>query len=93
MTEIIRGAEQLGPRVRNVTPLPGYKLHIVFSNAEERLFDAAPLLEYPAFSPLRDEAFFRLVRAEYGTVCWPGDIDYCPDTLYMQSVAIGNENN
>ncbi len=72
MTEIIRGAEQLCPRVRQVTPLPDYKLHVVFSNAEERLFDAAPLLTYPAFQPLRDEAFFRLVRAEAGTICWPG---------------------
>ena len=87
MSEIICGSERLGPRVRKVTPMHGYKLRIEFSNAEERLFDAEPLLAYPAFQPLRDEAFFRLVRAEYGTICWPGDIDYCPDTLYMQSVA------
>ena len=87
MSEIIRGAERPGPRVRKVTPMPGYKLRIEFSNAEERLFDTAPLLAYPAFQPLCDEAFFRLVRNEYGTICWPGDIDYCPDTLYMRSVA------
>ena len=86
MTEIVRGAERLGPRVRKVTPMPDYQLRLAFTNGEERMFDAADLLNLPAFAPLRDEAFFRLVRVEFGTVCWPDDIDYCPDTLYAESV-------
>lgn len=88
MTEILRARERLSPRVKRVTPLPDYKLHLEFTNGEQRRFDAAPLLAYPAFQPLRDEAFFHLVHVEYGTICWPGDIDYCPDTLYSQSEKI-----
>lgn len=84
MTEFVFG-EALGPRVRRVVPLPDYQLQLTFSNGEERLFDASALLDFPAFAPLKDKAFFNLVRADYGTVCWPGDIDYCPDTLYAQS--------
>ena len=78
-------SEPLGPRVISVHALPDYQLALVFDNGEHRTFDASPLLDYPVFSPLRSEAFFRLVRVQYGTVCWPGDIDYCPDTLYQQS--------
>ncbi|MCL2512942.1 MAG: DUF2442 domain-containing protein [Oscillospiraceae bacterium] len=39
----------------------------------------------PAFRPLRNKEFFTAVKAEYGTVVWPNDIDYCPDTLYEES--------
>lgn len=84
-SDIAFGPEPLGPRVTAVQPLPDYKLALTFGNGEQRVFDAAPLLDYPAFKPLKDKAFFALVRAQYGTVCWPGDIDYCPDTLYQQS--------
>ena len=86
MTEIIYGSQPLGPRVRGAVPLSGHRLQLTFSNNEERIFDASPLLAFPAFAPLKDESFFRLVTVDYGTVCWPGDIDYCPDTLYAQSV-------
>jgi len=88
MTEILHGKEKLSPRVKQATALPDYRLQLEFSNGEWRCFDASPLLAYPAFQPLKDEAFFRLVQVEYGTVCWPGDIDYCPDTLYSQSTKI-----
>ena len=85
LDEIVVGAESLGPRVVSVRPLPDYKLALTFDNGERRTFDAAPLLEYPAFKPLKSETFFNMVRVQYGTICWPGDIDYCPDTLYAQS--------
>lgn len=88
MTEILRGREKLSPRVKRAEPLPDYKLQLEFTNGEQRRFDAAPLLAHAAFAPLKDEAFFRLVRVEYGTICWPGDIDYCADTLYAQSEKI-----
>ena len=86
LDEIIVGAEPLGPRVVSVRPLADYKLALTFNNGEHRTFDASPLLDVPAFRPLRSETFFNMVRVQYGTVCWPGDIDYCPDTLYAQSV-------
>jgi len=83
--DILVAPQPLGPRVVAVRPLADYKLSITFNNGELRTFDAAPLLDYPAFKPLKSKTFFRTVRAAYGTICWPGDIDYCPDTLYEQS--------
>lgn len=88
MTELIHGAEPLGPRVRDVAALPGYQLELTFTNGERRAFDARGLLEYPVYRRLKDEGFFRTARVEYGSVCWPGDIDCCPDRLYRDSVPV-----
>ncbi len=92
MTEIIRGAEALGPRVRAVSALSGHRLDLVFTNGEHRVYDASALLEWPAYRALKDDAIFSEARAEYGSVSWPGDIDCCPDRLYRDSVPAGNLN-
>lgn len=39
-----------------------------FQSWEERLFDAPPLLEYPAFKPLQYDKIFRNVKIKYGTL-------------------------
>jgi len=82
--QMVYGAP-LGPRVMSVSPMDGYRLLLGFSNGEQRVFDAKPLLEYSVFEPLREEAFFKSVRVEFGTIMWPEDLDYCPDTLYLES--------
>lgn len=90
MTEIIRGAEALGPRVRSVAVMPGHRLDLTFSNGERRIFDASPLLEWPAYQALNSDALFSAARVKFGSVCWPGDIDCCPDRLYRDSVLLNN---
>lgn len=85
--DIIYG-EPLGPRVLKVSPMDDYKLLLNFNNGENRIFDVKPLLSMGVFEILQKKDFFELVRAEYGTVVWPNDIDYCPDTLYEQSVPV-----
>ena len=55
---------------------------------ERRIFDAEKLLDIPSFSPLKSKSFFDSVYIAHGTVQWPQDIDYCPDTLYMDSMAV-----
>ena len=78
--------EPLCPRVAAVTALDEYRLDIVFTNGERRVFDASPLLTVPAFRPLQSKAFFQAVKVAYGTVSWANNIDYCPDTLYLESL-------
>ncbi len=84
--DIIEGPELLGPRVVAVQPGEGYTLKLTFSNGEKRIFDAKPLLAYKVYAPLKNKGFFDSVFVAYGTIMWPGDIDYCPDTLYIQSI-------
>jgi len=74
--------------VTTVTPVDNYKLLLTFDNGEERIFDAAPLLKERVFAPLKSMSFFKRVQVEDGTVVWPEDLDYCPDTLYMQSIPV-----
>jgi hypothetical protein len=66
--------------------MPGHRLDLVFSNGERRVFDASPLLEWPAYQALKIDALFSAARVAYGSVCWPGDLDCCPDRLYRDSV-------
>jgi len=87
--DIIYG-EPLGPRVNSVVPLEDYKLLLTFDNGERRIFDAKRLLDMKAFAPLKNKPFFNLVRIEHDTISWPEDIDYCPDTLYMQSAPVAD---
>ena len=87
MEDIIRG-EALSPRVTSATATDDYKLFLTFTSGEKRVFNAKPLLEAIAFKPLANKAFFRSVKVAYGSVLWPSGIDYCPDTLYMESVPV-----
>ena len=87
MCEMISGAP-LGPRVTDVIPNDNYELLLTFDNGERRRFDASQLLSMKVFAPLKNIAFFKTVKVEFGTVVWPQDIDYCPDTLYAQSIPI-----
>lgn len=85
--DIIYG-EPLGPRVTAVSPLEDYKLLLTFNNGERRMFDAKPLLSMKVFKPLQNKHFFKSVKVSYGSIWWPQDIDYCPDTLYAESTPV-----
>jgi hypothetical protein len=88
MTETILRGEPLGPRATSVDATDDYHLYITFTNGEKRVFDAKPLLALPAFTSLKDLRFFKSVRIGFGTILWPKGIDYCPDTLYEESVPV-----
>jgi hypothetical protein len=47
-----------------------------------------PLLQRKAFVELQPQQRFAQARVEYGTVVWPGDIDFAPETLCARSVPI-----
>ena len=90
MDDIIKGIP-LGPRVTAVIPTDDYMLLLTFTNGEQRMFDVKPLLEMAVFEPLTNKSIFKSVKVAYGSVVWAQDIDYCPDTLYMESVPIINK--
>lgn len=76
----------MNPRISEVTPTNDYKLVLVFTNGERKLFDCSGLLNFGVFKELKDVKYFKQVKALDGTVVWPHEQDICPDTLYLDSV-------
>ena len=83
----------MNPYIATVQPLENHELLLTFTNGEIRHFDINPYLGYPAFEPLRQVAFFKLARASHGTVTWPKEIDFDPDTLYLESLPAKSEEH
>jgi hypothetical protein len=73
------------PRVRSVQALPAKRLRVTFENGEVKLYDCTPLLDEPAFQPLRDEAFFRNVSPDrHGyAVIWNDAVDLAEAELWL----------
>ena len=65
-----------------------YKLELTFNTGELRLFDATPYLEKGVFQKLKDQTLFKQAYVAFDTVCWPGNFDISPETLYDKSVAL-----
>jgi len=64
-----------------------YRVHLRFEDGVEGTLDLGPHLSFRGiFEPLRDPAYFALVRVdpELGTVCWPNGADLDPDVIYGQ---------
>ncbi len=81
----------MNPRIAAVAAHDDHTLLLTFANGETRRFDMTPYLGYPAFEPLRQLSFFKLARAGHGTVTWPSEIDFDPDTLYLEGVPVEQE--
>lgn len=79
----------MNPKVKEVRVLDDYRLELFFSNGERRIFDASPYLDYEVFQPLRNPGLFSSARVVSGSVEWPGEIDLSYDTLYLESVPLG----
>ena len=77
----------MNPRVKSVSPIEDGFLKLEFTNKECRLFDVKPYFENNIFAELRQKDLFDTARVFNGTVVWDNELDFCPDTLYIESVA------
>lgn len=62
-----------------------YKLELEFNTGEKRIFDVRPYLEKGVFAKLKDMSLFEQAYVDWDTVCWPGNLDIAPETLYDKS--------
>lgn len=62
-----------------------FHLELKFSTGEAGLFDMRPYLDKGVFRRLQDLALFKQAYVAFDTVCWPGNLDIAPETLYDRS--------
>ncbi len=75
----------MNPRVLSVKAIDNFILEIEFTNYVKKYFDVSSYLDYPVYEPLKDVAFFTTAKVFLGTVVWNDEIDFCPDTLFLES--------
>jgi len=72
-------------KVVEVRPLGGYRLFIRFDDGVQGDVDVASFVHFDGvFEPLRDPARFAEAFVDFGTVCWPNDVDLAPEVLYAK---------
>ena len=76
-------------RAKRVIPMKNYIIFVEFENGERKIYNCYPLMRFPLFSALKDEAFFREVHVdEMGIVCWNDATDIAPNELYNNSESV-----
>jgi hypothetical protein len=74
------------PRIKSVQHVGDYRLSLTFSDGVHGEIDLSDWIRGKGgvFTPLEDPSFFAQVRvsASGGTIEWPNQVDFCPDTLY-----------
>jgi len=76
------------PRVKAVKPNADYTLTLTFMNDEVKVFDVKPYLDKGIFKELRELSIFNSVKPYLGSIQWQNGQDFCPDTLYLDSVSL-----
>jgi hypothetical protein len=71
--------------VTRVIPRDDFTLELWFDTGDHRMFDAQPYLSRGVFTRLQDLAIFKQAFVALDTVCWPGNLDIAPETLYDRS--------
>ncbi len=74
--------------VIRVLPKDDFYLELWFDDGAHRVFDMRPYLDRGVFVRLREPTQFKQAFVAFNTVCWPGEIDMAPETLYDRSVPV-----
>jgi hypothetical protein len=72
-------------RINAANPLPNYRLELLFDNGERGVVDLSSFVGRGVFAVWKEPKVFEQVSiTEQGAVEWLGEIDLCPDALYLQ---------
>ena len=72
------------PDVLNFSILPDYRIKITLSNGKTGVFNITPYLDKGIFKELKDYDYFKRARIEFGTIVWPNEQDFSPETIDIQ---------
>jgi hypothetical protein len=72
------------PHVTSAEACGDHSLYLVFDDGVTKQVNLRRFLRGPVFRPLLDPAYFAQVAVDagLGTVVWPNQADFAPETLY-----------
>ena len=76
------------PKLKDVMISDGYYLILFFDNSEKKLYDFKPNLNHKFYEPLKDLSIFNTAKVIDGEIEWITGQDFCPHTLYENSIPI-----
>jgi hypothetical protein len=71
-------------KIVQVRPLENYRIWLKFSDGAQGEVDLSDLAGRGVLTAWTDPNVFNAVRVEGGGIEWPGEIDMCPDALYLR---------
>ena len=72
-------------RITEVRPLEAFRLKLCFDDGTVGIVDLSHLAGRGVFETWKTPGFFqKVVLTPVGALEWPGQIDLCPDALYLQ---------
>ena len=72
------------PDVIDFEILSDYRIRVTLSNGNKGIFDVKPYLDKGIFKELKDYNYFRRARIEFGTITWPNEQDFSPETIEIK---------
>jgi hypothetical protein len=72
-------------KITKAGPLTGYRLNVEFDDGVRGVVDLSDYAGVGVFAAWLEPGFFEQVTiTSDGALAWPGDLDLCPDALYMR---------
>ena len=70
-----------------VSPLPGDRISVVFSDGLEGVIDMSSSIGRGVFAPLADPQVFAGVHiGDHGQIAWSEEMEICPDAAYLEAL-------
>jgi hypothetical protein len=80
-------------KITEAKPLPGFRLALQFDNGEGGVIDLTDFVGVGVFAAWEEPGVFERVSiTAEGAVEWPGELDMCPDALYLRMTGKRPEN-
>lgn len=72
--------------VTDITFLEGYRLKLTFNDGNEGIVDLSNYSKRGGvFSNFSNQEYLQKVYLDHGVLCWPGDVDIAPETIYSMA--------
>jgi hypothetical protein len=72
------------PDVIGIEILTDHQIKVSLSDGRKGIFDVKPYLERGIFKELKDYNYFKQARIEFGTIAWPNQQDFSPETIEIK---------